>query len=145
MEHLGSEVTTEHPPCGTVQTEADDVLITGCDLTGGVGGGTRREDGAVLDEGLVGERSIGDENGRTRADGKSDDGTILGMETSKDRNEFIDWITKPNRTADDRDTERARRKRRGRVRRKEKIEESSDEKGETERDEDGEPGLHDYG
>lgn len=54
------------------------MLVAADDPSGGKGLGAAREDGAVLNEGLVGERTIGDEYSRTRADRESEDGTVLG-------------------------------------------------------------------
>lgn len=63
MKHLGREVAAEDAPRGTVESRVNVMLITVDDLGGGTGLGAGREDGAVLNKGLVGERSIGYENG----------------------------------------------------------------------------------
>lgn len=64
------------------------MLVT-VDDPGGRGGlGAVREDGAVLNEGLVGERAIGDEYSNTGTNRESDHGAILGVKSSKNGFEF---------------------------------------------------------
>lgn len=83
VEHLGGEIAAEQAPCGAVEGGGYAVLITVGDLTGGERLGAVGEDGAVLDQGFVGEGSIGYIHGRTGADRESDDGTMLGVKASE--------------------------------------------------------------
>lgn len=94
VEDLGGEVTAEGSPRGAVAGGADVMLVTVDDLTGSQGIGTVAEDGAVLNKGLVGEGSVGDEDGRKEADGEGNDGTVFGVKTKEKRLEFIERYTK---------------------------------------------------
>lgn len=89
MENLGSQVSSEETPRGAVRSGADVVLVAGDDSAEGCGGWTIGENGAVRDEGLVSEGTIGDEDGGTGGDAEGDDraeavvdGAEVGAETS---------------------------------------------------------------
>ena len=58
MKHLGHEIAAEEAPRGAIESRVDVVLITVDDGGGGEGLGAARENGAVLNKSLVGERRI---------------------------------------------------------------------------------------
>lgn len=84
MKHLGGEVATERSPSGAIESRAYVMLVTVDDGSSREGLGAVGENGAVLYEGLVGERTVGDEYGAMRTDREGDHGPIFGMKSSKD-------------------------------------------------------------
>ncbi|GMN44138.1 hypothetical protein TIFTF001_013336 [Ficus carica] len=110
VEDLGGEVAAEETPGGAVGGGADVVLVAGGDAVGGEGGGTGGEDGAVLDQGLVGERVVGDENGGAVEDAEGDDGAVLGVEVAKDGLHLNGGFAEQGDAADERESVRSRRK-----------------------------------
>lgn len=88
MKHLGGEVTTESTPCWSIKSGADVVLVAGHEFVSGKCFWTIRENGGVLNESVVGQSTIGYENGRSRTDIKIDDRTMFGMERFKKRFEL---------------------------------------------------------
>ena len=95
VEHLGGEVAAEGAPRGTVGGGADVVLVAGYDFADGEGFGAVGEEGAVLDEGLVGQGAVGDKDGAVGADAESDDGAVFGVEGSEDWLEFGEGFSEP--------------------------------------------------
>ena len=59
VEDFVGEVAAEEAPRGAVEGGADVVLVAADDFVGGQGGRAVGEDGAVLDEGLVGSTGPG--------------------------------------------------------------------------------------
>ena len=84
VKHLGGEVAAEGAPRGAVGGRADVVLIAGEDLADGESGGAVGEEGALVDEGVVGEGAVGDEDGRAKADAEGQDGAVFGPEAHQD-------------------------------------------------------------
>ncbi|KAM1197438.1 hypothetical protein ACFX2I_009024 [Malus domestica] len=82
VEDFRGVVAMEEVPNGTVNGEVDVVLVAAHVLVGGQGRWTINEHGAVLDEGLVGERAVGDEDDGSRADVEGDDGPVLDLEVA---------------------------------------------------------------
>jgi len=64
------------------------MLVAGHEFVSGKCFRTIREDGGVLNESVVGQSTIGDENGRSRTDIKVDDRTMFGMKSFEKRFEF---------------------------------------------------------
>lgn len=63
MKHLGGEVAAEGAPPGAVRGGAYVVLVAVEEFADGEGFGAVGEEGGVLDEGVVGEGTVGDEDG----------------------------------------------------------------------------------
>lgn len=80
MEDLGSKITAEETPEWAVRSGVDVVLVTGSNLGDGWSRRTVGEESAIEDESIVGDRTVGDEDGRAGADGEGDDGTVFGDE-----------------------------------------------------------------
>ncbi|KAK3015742.1 hypothetical protein RJ639_007869 [Escallonia herrerae] len=99
MEDLGGEVTAEEAPGGAVGGGADVALVAVEDSGGGGGPGTVGEDGAVLDEGTVGDGVAGNKDGRARANRKSDEGAVLEPETPEDLFILPQGPAQPNQVA----------------------------------------------
>lgn len=95
MKHLGGEVTTEGPPGGTIRSGTDIMLVTGDKFSGGECFGTIGEDGGVMNESMVGDITVGDENGGSRTDSESDDGTVFVVEGFEIRFELGEGFPEP--------------------------------------------------
>lgn len=61
VKHLRSEVTAESAPRGTIRSRADVMLVAGHEFPGRERFGAIGKEGAVLNKGMMSERSIGDE------------------------------------------------------------------------------------
>jgi hypothetical protein len=109
VEDLGGEVAAEDAPRGAVGGRADVVLVAGDDLTDGEGWGAVGEYGAVLDEGFVGEATVGHEDGRARADVEGDYGPVGGVEVADDWLELGEGPAEPLDSAEDGNDEGSRR------------------------------------
>ena len=72
-------------PCA-IDSRGCVILITAYNFVDQRGLRPINENGAILDQGLVGEGVVGDEDLGARADREGDDGTILGMNT------FENWF-----------------------------------------------------
>lgn len=79
------------------------MLVATNNLAGGESRRTVTEERAVLDQGLVGERAIGDEDGGPRADTESDNGAEFGVEVAEDGFGFGGIPAKPCDAAEDRE------------------------------------------
>ncbi len=77
MEDLGGEVAAEEPPVRAVGSRADVMLVTAYNGVRREGRRAVGENGAVLDQGLVGEGVVGDEDGGARADLEGYDWSIF--------------------------------------------------------------------
>ncbi|KAK3042466.1 hypothetical protein RJ639_000190 [Escallonia herrerae] len=99
MEDLGGEVAAEEAPGGAVGGGAYVALVAVKDPVGGRGPRTVGEDGAVLDEGTVGDSVAGNKDGRARANPKSDEGTVLEPETPEDVFNLRQGPAQPNQVA----------------------------------------------
>ncbi|KAI8565306.1 hypothetical protein RHMOL_Rhmol03G0248800 [Rhododendron molle] len=88
VEDLRHQVAAEEPPRGAVPGRADAVLVAADDFSRGEGLEPVGEDGAVLDEGLVGQGGGADEDGRAGTDPEGDDGAVFGQEGTDGGFEF---------------------------------------------------------
>lgn len=109
VEDLLGEVPAEEAPRGTVRGGADR-------FAGGVeerasrrGSGAVGEDGAVLDEGLVGDGVTGDEDKGAVGDFDGDERAVAGFEAAEDLLDFGYGLAQPYEVADERDGGRPRR------------------------------------
>ena len=141
VEHLGGEVAAEDAPRGAVGGGADVVLVAGDDFRCGESLGAVGEEGAVLDEGLVGEGAVGDEYGALRSDADGDDGAELGVEGSEKWLELAEGFEEPLDACDDWDVKRPWRGVDGFGL---NGEYGSYDEADAGRDEDDEPGFHDW-
>lgn len=101
MEDLCREITAQEPPRCAVRSRADVMLVAADDFARGKSPGSVSEDGAILDQGLVCKRVIGDKDSWARADIESDDGSKLGVKVSEDWFDFGERFEKPLKVADD--------------------------------------------
>lgn len=101
VEDLCGEITAEEPPRCAVRSGADVMLVAADDFVCGKRAWSVSKDGAVLDQGLVGQRAIGDKDSRARADIERDDGAKLGVKVSEDWFDFGERFEKPLKVADD--------------------------------------------
>ena len=85
VEDLGGEIAAKESPRGAEKGSVDVVLVSGDDLVDEEGGWAVGEDGAVLDEGLVGQGVVGDKDSGAGADAEGDDGSVLGVEFAENR------------------------------------------------------------
>lgn len=83
MEDAGHEVAAEKAPQGAVGGGADVVSIAAVDVAGTERWWAVSEGGGLLDKGLVGEVTVGDEDGRLRAKVEGDDRAVGGAEAAE--------------------------------------------------------------
>ncbi|KAG5559079.1 hypothetical protein RHGRI_008857 [Rhododendron griersonianum] len=101
VEDLRGQVAAEETPGGSVGGGADTVLVAGGDLAGGEGLGAVGKDGAILDEGLVGQGGGADEDGRAGPDTEGEDWAVFRPEGTEGGWVFGEWCAEePKEVAD---------------------------------------------
>jgi len=109
VENLGGEVAAEGAPGGAIGGGVNVVLMGCYDFGGGESLGAIGEKRTILDEGLVGEGTVGDEYSWLRSDADGDDGAKLGVEVSENWLALAEGFEEPLDACEDRDVKRARR------------------------------------
>ena len=84
VKDFGGEVATEEAPSGAIRGGGDVLLVAVEDLTSGGSGWSIGKDGTILDQGLVGQKAVGDEDCEAGTYVERDDGTVLGVKVAED-------------------------------------------------------------
>lgn len=96
MEHLRCKVAAEKAPSGAVRSRGDIVEVgRSRDPIDGESLRAVGENGAVLDEGLMGDGAVSDDDGRGRADVDSEDWPVFGNETTQQRFKLKRGLAEP--------------------------------------------------
>lgn len=103
MEDLGGEIPAEEAPERAVRSSIDVVLVAGGDFADRKRRWTIGEEGAVEDEGFVGNGTVDDEDGGASADGEGDDGAIFGDGVAEERFDLERGFAEPLEIGDDGD------------------------------------------
>lgn len=85
MEDLGSKIAAEEAPEWAVRSRGEVVMVGGDDVAHGEGRWAVSEESGVFEEGFVGDRAVGDDDGGAGAGGEGEDGAIFGDETAQQR------------------------------------------------------------
>lgn len=139
VEDFGGEIPPEKPPCRTIESRTDVMLIAADDFTDGKSWWTVCEEGTTLNQGLVSEGMISDEDSRTRTHIECDDWAELGVDGTEDRLQIERGPPEKQEVADDGQGKGARWKVAGG---EEEFEDRVYEVRSAERDDDEEPDFH---
>ncbi|KAK2641381.1 hypothetical protein Ddye_023144 [Dipteronia dyeriana] len=101
MEDFRCEVSAKEAPSRAICGGVDVVLVTNDNFGDASRFGTVSKRSAVLDQGLVSERAIGDEYGGVGADVEGDDGAELGVKRLDVRFKFKQRFSEQEKVADD--------------------------------------------